>query len=128
MNATTDTGSWAPKDLDVLDAATEIKVASVGPDGSLRSDTTIWVVLVADGIYVRSYRGATGGWYRAARQSGLGRVTGGGIKRDVTFTKTDGPERDAVDAAYRHKYGQSSYTDAMVSADATATTLRVTPR
>jgi hypothetical protein len=42
--------------------------------------------------------------------------------RSRTCTTTD-----AVDAAYRSKYGRWSYVDAMVSPDAAATTLRLVP-
>jgi len=46
----------------------------------------------------------------------------------VTLTTPDGSEPDVFHVAYRHKYGQSSYADAMVTGDAVATTLQVTPR
>jgi hypothetical protein len=46
----------------------------------------------------------------------------------VTFEEPDGAEAGAVDDAYRAKYGRSSYVDAMVTADAAATMLRLVPR
>ena len=37
------------------------------PDGTQRDPVTIWVVRTGDDLYVRSYRGTGGAWYRNAR-------------------------------------------------------------
>jgi len=55
------------------------------------------------------------------------RIHPGDLERDVTFDEHHGPDRAAVDDAYRAKHGNSSYVDAMVTPDAAATTLRVLP-
>jgi hypothetical protein len=52
--------SWTPEQLGATGAADELDIAALRPDGTLRPYTTIWVVRVGDGLYVRSYRGQEG--------------------------------------------------------------------
>jgi hypothetical protein len=120
---------WTASDLDVVGAADELDIAPVRPDGSLRPYTTIWVVRVGDDLYVRSYWGRRGSWYRHAVQRHEGRIRAAGVERDVTFEEADGADHDAIDHAYRSKYAQYSntYVESMVIPNATAATLRLIP-
>jgi hypothetical protein len=122
------TERWSRNDLEVIGAADELAVAPARPDGSLGGYTTIWVVRVGDELYVRSYRGPTGGWYRAARRSREGRIRAGDVERNVCFEQPPDGVGPSVDDAYRAKYGRSGYVEAMVTPEAAATTLRVVPR
>jgi hypothetical protein len=122
--------TWTPDELHRIGAADELHIAPSHPDGSLRRYTTIWVVRVGDDLYVRSYRGPGGAWYRTAQASHTGRIRAGGVERDVSFARPDDAIRTAVDEAYRTKYGRygDTYVVPMVSDDAAITTLRLTPR
>ncbi|MGH8994488.1 MAG: DUF2255 family protein [Acidimicrobiales bacterium] len=119
---------WTPQDLDRIGSADEIGIAPLRPDGTLRSYTTIWVVRVSDEMYVRSYRGPDGAWYRAALRSHQGRLRVGGVERDVILQGDPAPDPEALNEAYRAKYGRSPYADAISTDAAAATTLRVVPR
>jgi hypothetical protein len=121
---------WTAKDLDVIGAADELDIAPVRPDGSLRPYTTIWVVRVGDELYVRSYRGRRGSWFRHALQRHEGRIRAAGVERDVTLEEPDDADHDAIDQAYRSKYARYSntYVEPMVSPNATAATLRLLTR
>ena len=121
------TRPWNRNELDVIGAAAELSVAPRRPDGTLRPFTTIWVVRIGDDLYIRSYRGPSGSWYRAAARVGAGRIRAGGVERDVSFEQADAVEPAPIDDAYQAKYGRSSDVDAMLSADAASTTLRVIP-
>jgi hypothetical protein len=121
------TSPWNPDELDAIGAAAELSVAPRRPDRALRPSTTIWVVRIGGDLYVRSYRGPSGRWYRAAVRAGAGRIRADGIERDVSFEQTAAVEPARIDDAYRAKYGRSPYVDAMVSAGAAATTLRLIP-
>ena len=49
---------WTAEELDRIGGADELEIAALGPDGTLRPATTIWVVRLGDDLYVRSFRGA----------------------------------------------------------------------
>jgi hypothetical protein len=122
--------TWAPDDLRRLDAADELDLAPARADGTLSRYTTIWVVRVGDDLFVRSYRGPGGAWYRTAQASHEGRIRAGGVERDVSLHQPDDTVRSAVDEAYRSKYGRygDTYVVPMVGDDAAAATFRLTPR
>jgi MFS transporter, DHA2 family, methylenomycin A resistance protein len=56
-------------------AATELRISTRRSDGTLRAAVPIWVVHAGEGIYVRSYRGTGGGWFRRATARGAARNT-----------------------------------------------------
>jgi hypothetical protein len=121
---------WSADDLDTVGAADELQISSPRSDGSLRPYVTIWVVRAGDELYVRSWKGRSGAWYRHAMERGAGRIRAAGLQRDVTFSEPDDTVSDAIDQAYRAKYGRygNTYVDPMVGPDAKATTLRLTAR
>jgi hypothetical protein len=85
----------------------------------------IWVVVVDGDAYVRSYRGESGRWYRRARESG--RAVIGGVP--VAVEPIDDAALDErISDAFRAKYGPTSRgsTEAMVTPEVVATTLRLT--
>ena len=125
--------AWPVNQLDAIDRAEELEVVTVRPDGSTRRPVPIWVVRVKDDIFVRSYRGETGAWYRHALADGAGRIRVADLDRAVTFEPvTDGDAAEvveAVDDAYRAKYQRygDSYVEPMVAKAAQAAMLRLTP-
>ena len=121
---------WTADELNTVGAAEELQIAALRPDGSLRPYTTIWVVRVGDDLYVRSYRGRGGAWFRSVQQWPEGHIRAGGADRDVTFSEPTGADQDAIDQAYRSKYARyaSSYVEPMVSPDARAATLQLIAR
>ena len=127
MNAMSE---WTSEQLEKIGAGDELEIAALRPDGSLRPYTTIWVVRVGDDLYVRSYRGRAGAWFRSVLRRPEGRVRAAGVERDVTFTDVGDEGHDAIDQAYREKYASryaSTYVDPMLTADAAAATLRLVP-
>jgi hypothetical protein len=121
---------WTTDELDTIGAAQELGIATLRSDGSPRPYTTIWVVRIGGDLYVRSWHGRDGAWFRAALRRPEGRIRAAGIERDVTFTEPDHADHDAIDQAYRDKYARyaSTYVDPMTSPGARATTLQLTPR
>ena len=109
--------SLRPDAIQLFDRTREVHVA--GPSKRI----PIWAVVVDDEAYVRSYRAERGAWYRRALRDG--RITLEGV--DVRVE----PERDSalnerISDAFRAKYGaRSSATEAMVTPEVVATTLRL---
>jgi len=121
--------AWTEDELRALAAPQELEIAPVRRNGELRAPTTIWAVRAGDDLYVRAAYGPATGWHRVARASGAGHVAAGGVEQDVTIEPADPDVYDAVDAAYRAKYGHyASIVDGITNEQARATTLRLTPR
>ncbi|MFF9808243.1 DUF2255 family protein [Streptomyces coeruleorubidus] len=121
--------TWTSDELDRIAEADELEMAPLRRDGTLRQPVPIWVVRDGEDVYVRSFRGTGGAWWRTARASRVGHIRAGGVAKDVTFADVPDDEiNDRVDTAYRTKYGRygGAYVDPMVAAR--ATTLRLIPR
>src|SRR4029450_2357617 len=82
---------WTAEELDTIGAADELEIAALRPDGTLRPATTIWVVRGGDDLYVRSYRGRAGRWFRSVLRRPEGRIRVGGLTRDVAQTPPPPP-------------------------------------
>jgi hypothetical protein len=121
---------WTDTELSRIGPADELEIASYRQDGTLRPYTTIWVVRVGDELYVRSWRGRSGVWFRRALQRHEGRIRAAGVERDVTFEEPDDSVHPAIHEAYRSKYARypDRYVRPMVEPDATAATFRLVPR
>jgi hypothetical protein len=122
--------TWTDDELRRIGDTTELQLAPRRSDGTLRTYTTMWVVRVEDGLYVRSAGGQDRPWYRHALATGTGRIHAGGVERDVIFDAADPAIRDAIDASYRAKYDR--YGPGPVShvtgPDAHAVTIRLVHR
>jgi hypothetical protein len=97
------------------------------PTGGLGGTRPIWIVRIGNDLYVRSYLGPDGSWFKTIGRTGRATINTAGGRYDVELSAAPDVDRAAVDAAYRAKYGRSSYVDAMVTDSAAATTRRVTP-
>jgi hypothetical protein len=122
-------GAWTSDELAKIGNAEELEIAVRRRDDSLRKPVTIWVVRHGDDLYVRSWRGPTGRWFRSAQQTHEGHIRAGGVDMDVAFEDAANTVNDAVDVAYHTKYRHyATYVPPMISPDARATTLRLVPR
>ena len=94
---------WSEEELRRVGDAEELLIAPVRRNGELRGQTTIW---------------------------GQARIWAGGVEKDVALDDADPSVLDAVDAAYREKYGRryASIVDTINDAEHRASTLRLVPR
>ena len=111
--------------LDILRSAQEVGVlTSRRPDHAV----IIWIVVVGNAVFMRSFRGPNGQWYVTALADGQvtldidGRHVHGRVSA-VTDTNTI----EAVSRAFLAKYATSPYAKEMVRADVLSTTLRIGP-
>ncbi len=122
---------WTTDELSRIEDADELQISPRGPDGALHGPVTIWVVRSGDDLYVRSYRGRNGHWYRSSQARHEGHVRAGGVDRDVSFVDViDSDTIALIDTAYRSKYQRygPQYIDPMLAAPARATTIKLVPR
>jgi hypothetical protein len=133
-NSTSDPSpsAWPGETLDAFGSADEIEISTRREDGSLRGFVPIWIVTVGHALYVRSYRGHAGAWYRHATARPVGAIRINSQRADVTFTRIDPGQRDlheAISAAYRAKYARygDTYLQPMLAEQAVAATLRLDP-
>ena len=121
--------AWTSDEINTIGAAHEVELATLRPDGTLRKPVTVWVVRVDDDLYLRSWRGPTAAWFRAAQDRGEGHIQAGGVDKDVVFIPAEDDINDQIDAAYRTKYRHSAtFVKPMVSSEARATTIRLATR
>ena len=116
--------SWTPDELDRIGGAHELRITPVRSGNTQGQTVPIWVVRVDDDLYVRSWRGSDGAWYRAVGASRAAHISAGGVE----LLDATGRSDDAVDGAYRQKYGRyPAYVEPMIGPQARATTLRLLP-
>jgi hypothetical protein len=97
---------WRADEIEEIETADELQIASLRSDGTLGSQRTIWVVRVDDDLYVRSVNGRTSDWFRGTQRRHEGRIRAGGVERDVMFVEADADLEERIDDAYREKYGR----------------------
>ena len=121
---------WTSDQLDKVERAEELQIASIRRDGTLRKPVTIWVVRHGDDLYVRSVRGRNAHWFRGTQERHEGRIRAGGVQQDVTFVDADHDIGDEVDAAYRAKYRRyaGSILNSVLTPEALSTTIKLVPR
>lgn len=122
--------TWTSDELNRIGTAEELEIAPRRRDGTLRTPVIIWVVRHGDDLYVRSYKGHDGAWFRATKVRHEGRIRAGGVEKEVTFVEeADSGINDQIDAAYHTKYGRyPQYVAPMVTAETRSTTIKLVPR
>ncbi|MFZ0604795.1 MAG: DUF2255 family protein [Roseiarcus sp.] len=120
--------TWSNDELRKIAETDDLHISPLRGDGlTYGTPTWIWSVVVDGELYVRAYNGQSSRWYQAAMRQKAGRITAGGVTRDVSFTPVEGAVTDRIDDVYRSKYGRSSYLASMISARARAATVRIAP-
>lgn len=106
-----------------------IETTKLGGVGSRR--VIIWIVVVGERPYVRSYKGPDGLWFReTVRRPDVVIHAEDQAIPVRAVPATDGPTVEAVSQAFRDKYGNRSpgSTQMMLEPSTLETTLRLDPR
>jgi len=120
--------TWNPQELATIARAEELRVSSRRQDGSYSRPVIVWSVQVGDDLFIRSVYGPDKPWYRSVTLRGVGRITAGGLTKDVTFETPITDNLDAIDQAYLTKYAHyPSIVPSCVNSLARGTTTRILP-
>ena len=114
-------------DLDLLATKEEIRVETRSKAGEVHK-TIVWP-LVRDGVvYLRSYKGPTGRWYREAlADPDIALLFDRRRLPARAVRAADAASVEACSAALREKYRRSYSLEAMLDPDVLPTTLRIEP-
>jgi len=123
--------TWTSEELNKIESAEELRIASLRSDGTLRKAVIIWVVRLGEDLYVRSVNGRVSAWFRGVQTRQAGRIQAGGVEKAVTFVEeAEAALNDQIDAAYRTKYRRyaASIIDSIISPQARAATIKLARR
>ncbi len=120
---------WSKDELQRIAASDDLHISPFRSDGvTYGTPTWIWSVVAGNELYVRAYNGQKSSWYQAAMRQKAGRIKAGGITKEVTFERVDGPVNDLIDNAYKEKYRNSSYLAPMTGKRASSATVKIIPK
>jgi hypothetical protein len=119
--------TFEESDLDLLASAKEIRVETRSQAGEVHK-TIVWP-LVRDGVvYLRSYKGPSGRWYREAlAEPAIALLFDRRRLPARAVPATDAASVEACSEALREKYTRSYSLEAMLVPAVLATTLRIEP-
>ncbi|MGD0122521.1 MAG: DUF2255 family protein [Candidatus Limnocylindrales bacterium] len=120
--------TWTRDEVARIGAAAILYIAARSADGTLRNSVPIWAVAHDGRLYVRSVNGRDAAWFRGTQATHEGHIRAGGVDKDVTFVDVPNDINDALDAAYRAKYRNSTGIDHIQRPQARSATLELVPR
>ena len=119
--------TFAESDLASLDQLEEIEVETRSSDGVVHR-TIVWPVVRDGTVYLRSFKGPSGRWYREALADPSVALHVAGRRLPATAEPApDATSVEACSAALRDKYPKSYSLNAMLVADVLPTTLKLVP-
>jgi hypothetical protein len=116
---------------DAIEALRNSKILGVRA-GTEHRYTGVWLVLVEDRLFVRSWNDKPTGWFRAFRKEPDGTIQVAGLEVPVRAKPTRSARiREAVTAAYRQKYNTKAsqkWVKGFAKPERELTTLEFIPR
>ena len=116
-------------DAQTLGELRDVEEVMIRTEKHPKSPVVIWVVVADDDVFVRSWLGARGRWYRDLAAGGPATLEFAGRQLAVHAIPVSDPAAVArASDEYLRKYQPSPYAQAMVRSDVLPTTLRLEPR
>jgi hypothetical protein len=116
-------------DANTLRELNDVDEVAIRTDKHPKSAVVIWVVVADDEVFVRSWRGSKGRWYRDLAAGGPATLEFAG--RSLAVQALPATDQDAVGRTSREflrKYQRSTHAEEMVRPETLPTTLRLEPR
>lgn len=115
---------------DVLDALRNAKILGVR-SGSEHRYTGVWVVMIGNRVFVRSWYDKPTGWFRAFKKEPIGTIQAGKLEIPVRGKPVRSARiRDAVTVAFGEKYntkGSKKWVEGFAEPARLLTTLEFVP-
>jgi hypothetical protein len=116
-------------DADTLRELREVQEVRIRTEKHPNSAVVIWVVVDDDEVFVRSWRGAKGRWYRDLAAGGPAILEFAGRRLAVqAIPAADQAAVARTSREFLRKYQRSSHAQEMVRPETLPTTLRLEPR
>ena len=116
-------------DADTLRALRDVQEPTIRTDKHPKSAVVIWVGVDGDDVFVRSWLGTKGRWYKDLATGGPATLEFAGGRLAVhAIPASDGASVDRASREILRKYRHSSHAQEMVRAEILPTTLRLEPR
>jgi len=116
-------------DADTLRELRDVQEVKIRTEKHPERAVVIWVVAADDEVFVRSWRGAKGRWYRDLAAGGPATLEFADRRLAVQAGPASAPEAVArVTREFLRKYQRSSHAPEMVRSETLPTTLRLEPR
>lgn len=116
---------------DIVEAARKAKILGVR-SGTEHRYTGVWLVVVDDRIFARSWYDKPAGWFQAFKKEPNGTIQIGKLEIPVRGKPVRSARiRDAVTAAYAEKYntkGSQKWVEGFAEPERVLTTLEFVPR
>jgi hypothetical protein len=115
-------------DADTLRALQDVQEPRIRTEKHPRSAVVIWVMVDGDDVFVRSWLGAKGRWYKDLASGGNATLEFAGRKLSVrAIPASDDASVERASRAILTKYRHSSHAQEMVRSEILPTTLRLEP-
>jgi hypothetical protein len=116
-------------DADTLRELRDVRELRIRTGKHPKTAVVIWIVVADDEVFVRSWLGPRGRWYRDLAAGGLATLEFAGRRIEVqAFPASDHASIAQASTEFLRKYQPSSHAREMVRSDILSTTLRLEPR
>ena len=115
-------------DAEILRALRDVREARIRTEKHPMTAVVIWVVVADDEVFVRSWLGDKGRWYRDLATGGAATLEFAGHRLAAQAIPVSEPGAiDRVSREFLRKYQPSAHAQEMVRSEILSTTLRLEP-
>jgi hypothetical protein len=116
-------------DADTLQALRDVRELKIRTGKHPKSAVVIWIVVADDEVFVRSWLGGKGRWFRDLAAGAPATLEFAGRRLEVqAFPAGDADSIARASAEFLRKYQPSTHAQEMVRPETLRTTLRLEPR
>ena len=116
-------------DAQTLSELRDVQEVAIRTEKHPKSAVVVWVVVADDEVFVRSWLGAKGRWYRDLAAGGPATLEFAGRRLAVqAIPVSDQAAVAGVSREFLRKYQRSTHAQEMVRSEILPTTLRLQPR